>query len=69
MTNRLKQLRLDAGLSVEELAYDAGVDPSYIRYLQRGDRLPTLNTAYRIAGALGVNVNQIWPAVGRTSVA
>lgn len=42
------------GLSGRHLAWRSGVDHSTISRLRRGQRLPTLGTALRLARVLGV---------------
>ena len=50
----LKRLRLDRGLSQEELAFEAGVHRTYISGVERGVRNPTVLVLEEIAGALKV---------------
>lgn len=51
---KLKQLRLAAKLSQEELASRAGIDRTYVSSCERGRRNISLQTIYRLAAALGV---------------
>ena len=53
---KLRALREDAGLSLHALAERAGVDHSQLVRLEAGERSCTLETAVRIAGALGVSL-------------
>ncbi len=70
---RLHELRVRAGISREELAVAARISVRYVQALERGEREePSVTIAQRIARALGVNVNDIWPidcGDGDTSVA
>jgi transcriptional regulator with XRE-family HTH domain len=50
----LRSLRSERGLSQEGLALMSGHDRSYIGLLERGENVPTLDTLFRLAGALGV---------------
>ena len=50
----LKQQRERRGLSQQELAYGAGLSVSYISMLERGERLPPLDTLEKLAGVLKV---------------
>lgn len=43
------------GLSQEALALKAGLDRTYIGYVERGKRNPTLQAASRILSVLGVS--------------
>ncbi|WP_256805057.1 helix-turn-helix domain-containing protein [Pseudomonas putida] len=50
----VKRLRLELGISQEELAERAGVHRTYIGMLERSEKNATLNSIERLAGALGV---------------
>jgi transcriptional regulator with XRE-family HTH domain len=52
--SRLRQLRLERGLTQEQLAEGADVHPTFISNIERGYSAPTLDTLVRLAGALGV---------------
>jgi len=52
----LKSLREKAGLSLQELGRRAGVDHSQLVRLEAGERTCTVETAVKIAGALGVSM-------------
>ena len=47
--------RVRAGLSQEQLAFDAGMKRSYLSDLERGTRNPSLKAIGRIATALTVS--------------
>jgi transcriptional regulator with XRE-family HTH domain len=51
---RVRQRRAELGLSQEALAELSGLDRTYISGIERGVRNPTLSTAEKLAGALGV---------------
>ena len=56
------ELRKAAGLTQAELAQMSGVDQSNISKIERGAKQPLLDTARRIAAALGKRVEEItWP--------
>jgi len=62
MKNNLKQLRVDAGFTLKSLGDVCGWHSQQIAQLERSDTTnPTLNTAYVLATALGVDVTDIWP--------
>jgi ribosome-binding protein aMBF1 (putative translation factor) len=48
----IRQLRLDAGLSQEELAQRAGMTQPALSRLERGGGIPTITVLDRIANAL-----------------
>ncbi len=53
---RLRQLRHEADLTQEGFAYQSGLHYNYIGGIERCQRNITLNTADRIARALGVSI-------------
>ncbi len=55
-----RSLRLQKGLSQEELAALAGLDRSYISLIERGKKSPTVNTLLRIADALDCKLNDFF---------
>ncbi|MDB5275445.1 MAG: family transcriptional regulator [Ferruginibacter sp.] len=48
----LKELRNEAGISQENLAYECELDRSFISMLERGLRIPTLETLFKISTPL-----------------
>jgi transcriptional regulator with XRE-family HTH domain len=58
----VRRFRQAAGLSREELAYQARLDRTYVSGIERGVRNPTVIVLQEIAGALGVA--GCGPAVG-----
>jgi transcriptional regulator with XRE-family HTH domain len=55
----LKETRLAAGLTQEELAHAAGVDRSYISQLERDLKSPTIQMLFRLCGALGASPTKV----------
>ncbi|WP_253073385.1 helix-turn-helix domain-containing protein [Sodalis ligni] len=53
---RIKALRLQAGLSQEAFADKCGLDRTYISGIERGVRNPTLEGIVVIAGGLGIEL-------------
>jgi transcriptional regulator with XRE-family HTH domain len=51
---RIRQLRLERGLTQEELCERAGISVDAISRIEGGTRIPTLTTLEHIAQALGV---------------
>lgn len=49
---RLRSLRLEAGMSQERLAEAAGVHRAYVGHVERGETTPTLYSIVRFAVAL-----------------
>lgn len=50
----IKEARLAAGMSQEELAARMDVDQGYVSSLEAGKRNPTILTMWHVAEALGV---------------
>lgn len=50
----LKKLRIKRGLSQQELAFESGLDRTFISLLERGKRQPTLTTLFQLSKPLGV---------------
>ena len=53
---RLRELRRAKGISQEALAYEAGLDRTYISSIERGKRNVSLENIARLAQALGVKI-------------
>jgi len=60
MAVKLKLLRIQAGLTLEELAQKSGLTRSYVSKLERGVSMPSIGTALRICKALNVNVEELF---------
>lgn len=52
VADTVRKARKAAGLSQEELAFEAGLDRTYISQVERGKRNVTIVVLARIAGAL-----------------
>lgn len=55
----IKSHREKLSLSQEELAFNSGLDRTYISLLERGKRNPTLNTLFMISKTLQVNPHSL----------
>jgi transcriptional regulator with XRE-family HTH domain len=62
----LRRIRVRCGLSQERLAYDAGVDRSYVGGLERQEENPTVDVLDRLARTLSVPISELFvpPAKG-----
>lgn len=56
---RLRELRLERGLSQEKLGELAGLDRTYISSAEAGRRNVSLKTIYKLAEALGVEASEL----------
>lgn len=57
----LRKLRLDRGLTQEQLADKAGMHFTYIGQIERGIRNPSLVNLQKLSKALGVNSKELFP--------
>jgi len=57
---RVKELRKNKGLTQEDLAFAIGVDRSYMGFIERGERNPTLDKIGKIAKALKVSWKELF---------
>jgi transcriptional regulator with XRE-family HTH domain len=57
--NRIRELRLEANLSQEDLANEAEIPISQIGRIERGENNPTISTLYVIAEALKIELKEL----------
>jgi transcriptional regulator with XRE-family HTH domain len=65
----VRRIRVDRGIPQEQLAYDAGIDRSYMSGLERQSENPTIDLLDRIAGTLDVHLSELFvpPPKGATT--
>ena len=56
---RVRELRLARGWSQDQLAVESGLSKDGISRIERGDRIPRLDTLEEIAVALGISLPQL----------
>lgn len=56
---RVRDFRLDRGLTQEKLAEAAELSVPYVSHIERGARKASINTLIKIAGALDVTVDAL----------
>jgi transcriptional regulator with XRE-family HTH domain len=61
MGQRIRQLRLDGGLTLEEAAERAGCTSGFLSQVERNQAVPSISMLYAIAQALGVKVTHFFP--------
>ncbi len=55
----LRDLRKRAGLTQEQLGFEAELERNYISMLERGERQPTLTTLVKLATPLGTKASHM----------
>jgi len=55
----LRELRLEKKLSQENLAFESGLDRTYISLLELGRRSPTLDTINALGAVLGISASEM----------
>ena len=55
-TEKIRRLRTDQGISLQNLADKAGTTKSYLSQVERGHRKPSFEIVEQIATALGASV-------------
>lgn len=55
----VRTARLKAGIAQEELALKAGVERSHMGKIERGEHMPTVGMALKIARALGISAGAL----------
>lgn len=56
---QIRYYRQLKNMSQEELALRAELNPAYLGQLERGLKCPTIDTLYRIAGALSLSLSEL----------
>jgi transcriptional regulator with XRE-family HTH domain len=63
----LRRIRVGRGLSQERLAFDAGIDRSYVGGLERQEENPTVDILDRLARTLSVTLSELFVEPARGS--
>ncbi|HEU4905187.1 MAG TPA: helix-turn-helix transcriptional regulator [Solirubrobacterales bacterium] len=63
----LRRARRGAGISQEETGFRASLHRTEIGLLERGERTPRIDTAVKLACALGVEPGELLAGIGWTS--
>lgn len=64
----VRRIRVANGVSQERLAFDAGVDRSYLGGMERGEANPTVDVLDRLAETLGVPIAELFADIEDTGV-
>ena len=57
---RIKELRIERGLSQERVALNAGITPAYLGLVERGQRNATVSIVERICAAMNVTLREFF---------
>lgn len=63
---RVRALRTERGLSMRDLAAEAGVSQPFVSKLENGQQLPSVPTVYALAAALGTTPGALLAPADRT---
>jgi transcriptional regulator with XRE-family HTH domain len=58
--NKIKELRKNAEISQEELAYLSGIDRTYISSIEKGDRNVSIAIVEKLSQALKVSIKDFF---------
>ncbi len=60
VAERIKKLRMARKMTQNALAYQAGVSPTYIYQLERGEKSPTVEYLDHICWGLGITIEEFF---------
>ena len=60
VAKRIKELREERKMTQNALAYQAGVSPTYIYQLERGEKNPTIEYIDNICWGLGISIEEFF---------
>ncbi|MQR02116.1 helix-turn-helix domain-containing protein [Glaciimonas sp. GS1] len=55
----LRRLRKEAGLSQEQLSFEAEIERNFVSLIERGVNQPTIRVIFKLAAALGTSPSQM----------
>lgn len=61
--DRVRQLRLESGISQEKFALSAGIDRTYLASVEKGNRNISLVNIQKIATALNISLSDLFRGV------
>ncbi|WFU62523.1 helix-turn-helix domain-containing protein [Bradyrhizobium brasilense] len=56
----VRRIRVDRGIPQEQLAYDAGIDRSYMGRIEQQKENPTIDLLDRVAATLGIHLSELF---------
>ncbi len=67
LATRIKELRVERGISQEELAHRSGLSRTGMGFLETGKRWPRLDTLMSVADGLNITVDELLKGVHKPS--
>ncbi|MDD4004354.1 MAG: helix-turn-helix transcriptional regulator [Elusimicrobiaceae bacterium] len=64
----IRAARRAANMTLEQLAEKAGISAGFLSYIEKGKRKCSVDTVYRIAGALDLNICALFGAANAESL-
>jgi transcriptional regulator with XRE-family HTH domain len=61
----LRTLRKEAGLTQEQLSFEAGIERNFVSLIERGVNQPTVRVLFKLAAALGTSPSAMLSLVER----
>lgn len=58
--NALREYRMKKNFSICDLSKDTGISERYLRFIETGEKTPSLMTAKRIADSLNSTIDEIF---------
>lgn len=60
---RIRYLREQKKMTLEDLAFEAGINKNYLSDLERGNRNPTIKILSRISIALDISLEELFKGI------
>lgn len=55
----IREIRIEAGLTQEQLGFEAGIRRTYVSILELGQQQPSLTTVFKLADALDIPAGEL----------
>ena len=69
IARNLRRVRVANDVSQERLAFDAGVDRSYLGGMDRGEENPTVDILDKLAATLGIGLGELFAPLSNSETA
>ena len=61
--HRIYQLRKERKMTQEDLAFKVGVDRSYMGFVERGEKNPTLKILLKVSKSLDITLSELFRSI------